>query len=107
VPGDSLVTSIEWTATGGSIALNGTYSSPTTGDFRVVGKRHGPHKTTGATAIVTVVPTQPSIIAVVVSPTSSSVVSGSQETLNAIGKLSDSTTVAIGVTWTATGGSID
>jgi hypothetical protein len=107
VPGDSLVTSIEWTATGGSIALNGTYSSPTTGDFRVVGKRHGPNKTTADTAIVTVVPTQPSIIGVVISPGSASVVAGAQQTFSAIGKLSDTTTVAIGVTWTATGGSID
>ncbi len=107
VPGDSLVTSIEWTASGGSIALDGTYSSPTTGDFRVVGKRHGPTKTTSDTATVTVVPTQPSVVAVIVSPGTASVTAGHQQTFNAIGELSDTTTVAIGVTWTATGGSID
>ncbi|HWW55127.1 MAG TPA: hypothetical protein VNY84_15225, partial [Acidimicrobiales bacterium] len=46
VAGDSLVTSIEWTATGGSIGLDGTYSAPSTGDYRVVGKRHTHTKTT-------------------------------------------------------------
>jgi hypothetical protein len=107
VPGDSLVTSIEWTATGGNISLNGTYSSASTGDFKIVGKRHGPNVTTSDTAIVTVVPPQPSITAVVISPGTASVAAGKQQTFNAIGTLSDSTTVAIGVTWTATGGSID
>ncbi len=107
VPGDSLVTSIEWTATGGNIGLDGTYSSPSTGDYRVVGKRHGPTRTTSDTAVVTVVPPQPSVAAVVVSPGTASVTAGRQQTFSAIGKLSDSSTVAIGVTWTATGGSID
>jgi hypothetical protein len=107
VPGDSLVTSIEWTASGGSIALDGTYSSPTTGDFRVVGKRHGPTRTTSDTAIVTVVPTQPSVTAVLLSPASSSVMATTQEAFAATGKLSDGSIVSIGVTWTATGGSID
>src|SRR5512146_725059 len=107
VPGDSLVTSIEWTATGGSIALDGTYSSPSTGDFKVVGKRHGPNRTTSDTAIVTVVQQQPSITAVVISPGTASVTAGQQQTFSASAKLSDSTTVALAVTWTATGGSID
>lgn len=107
VPGDSLVTSIEWTATGGNISLNGTYSSPSTGDFKVVGKRHGPNRTTSDTATVTVVPPQPSITAVVVSPSPAAVTAKTQQTFSAIGKLSDGSTVPIGVTWTATGGSID
>ena len=107
VPGDSLVTSIEWTATGGTIALNGTYSSPSTGDFKVVGKRHGPNRTTADTSTVTVVPPQPTITSVVVSPGSASVTTSTQQTFSAVGKLSDGSTVAIGVSWTATGGSID
>ena len=107
VPGDSLVTSIEWTATGGNISLNGTYSSASTGDFKVVGKRHGPTRTTSDTATVTVVAAQPSITAVVISPGTASVTAGQQQTFSAIGVFSDSTTVAIGVTWTATGGTID
>lgn len=107
VPGDSLVTSIEWTATGGSIGLDGTYSSPTTGDYRVVGKRHGPNRTTSDTATVTVVPPQPTISTVLVSPQPATVTATKQQTFSAVGKLSDGSTVAIGVTWSATGGSID
>ena len=107
VPGDSLVTSIEWTATGGNIGLDGTYSSSSTGDFKVVGKRHGPNRTTSDTATVIVVTAQPSITGVVISPGTASVTAGQQQTFSAIGTMSDSTTVAIGVTWTATGGSID
>jgi hypothetical protein len=104
VPGDSLVTSIEWTATGGSIGLDGTYSSPSTGDYNVVGKRHGPNRTTSDTANVIVVPPQPTVTIVVVSPQSAYVAAKTQQTFSAAGKLSDGSTVAIGVTWTATGG---
>jgi hypothetical protein len=107
VPGDSLVTSIEWTATGGSIGLDGTYSSPSTGDYKIVGKRHGPKRTTSDTAIVIVVPPQPTISGVAVAPASATVAAGKRQTFNAVGWLSDSTTAAIGVTWTATGGYID
>ena len=107
VPGDSIVTSIEWTATGGSIGLDGTYSSPSTGDFRIVGKRHGPRQTTSDTATVTVVPPQPTVTSIVVAPGTATVTAGKQQTFNAVGVLSDTTTVAIGVTWTATGGYID
>ena len=54
-PGNSLVTSIEWTATGGTIALNGTYSSPSPGALQVGAKRHDPNRTTADRATVTVV----------------------------------------------------
>lgn len=107
VPGDSLVTSIEWTATGGTIGLDGTYMSPSIGSYKVVGKRHGPNRTTSDTATVTVVPSQPSVTTVAVSPSSASVTAGGQQTFSAVGKLSDGSTVAIGVAWTATGGVID
>lgn len=107
VPGDSLVTSIEWTATGGSIGLDGTYSSPSTGDYKVVGKRHGPKRTTSDTAIVIVVPPQPTVTTVMVSPQPATVTAKTQQAFRVVGKLSDGSIVAIGVTWTATGGSID
>jgi hypothetical protein len=107
VPGDSLVTSIEWTATGGAIALDGTYSSPSTGDFKVVGNRPGPNRTTSDTSTVTVVPAQPTLATVVVSPEAATAAVSSRDTFGALGRLSDGSTVAIGVTWTATGGTID
>jgi hypothetical protein len=107
VPGDSLVTSIEWTATGGTIGLDGTYSSPATGEYKIVGKRHGPSRTTTDTAKVVVVPPQPTVAQVIVSPSSATVTGKTQQTFVATGKLSDGSTVAIGVSWTATGGSID
>jgi len=107
VAGDSLVTSIEWTATGGSIGLDGTYSAPSTGDYRVVGKRHTHTKTTTDSAIVVVVPPQPTLMGVVIAPGSATVAAGKQQTFNAVGRLTDSTSAAIGVIWTATGGYID
>jgi hypothetical protein len=39
--GSALVSSIEWTATGGVIGTDGTYSSSVTGEFKIRGKRKG------------------------------------------------------------------
>lgn len=104
---DSLVTSIEWTATGGTIGLDGTYSSPSTGDFKVVGKRPGSNWTLSDTANVTVVAPQPTLTTVIASPKPATATASSRETFGAVGRLSDGSAVPIGVTWAATGGTID
>jgi hypothetical protein len=101
------VTSIEWTASGGSIAGDGTYSSSTTGDFRVVGKRVGNPHNLPDTSAVKVVAVQTTLAGVVVSPSGASVIGGQQQQYTAAGLMSDGSTVAIGVTWSATGGTID
>lgn len=104
---DSLVTSVEWTATGGTIQSDGLYSSGTPGQFRVIGKKRGHTKQVGDTANIIVVPPQPNVVAVVASPSPATVPTGGQQAFTAVGKLSDGSTVAIGVEWTATGGTID
>jgi hypothetical protein len=101
------VTSIEWTASGGSVGADGTYSSTGIGDFRVVGKRTGNPHNLSDTSLVTVVAVQPTLASVVVSPAAASVIGGQQQQYAAAGKMSDGSTVAIGVTWSTTGGTID
>jgi hypothetical protein len=107
LPGSGVVTSVEWTATGGTIAPNGAYSSSSTGAFKVIGRRKGNPKNPPDTSTVTVVPPQPTLAAVVVSPSSANLIAGQTQQFTASGKLSDGSSVAIGVTWTTTGGTID
>jgi hypothetical protein len=105
--GSALVSSIEWTATGGVIGTDGTYSSSVTGEFKVRGKRKGNPRSVPDTSVVIVVPPQPTLESIEISPGSASVGAGGQRTFVATGRLSDGSTVPIGVTWSATGGSID
>ena len=103
--GDSMAVSIEWTATGGSISPDGDYSASTAGNYRVIGKGKGHNKSD--TSIVVVVPSQPTLVKISVSPDPATVAEGSNVTFSARGTLSDGSTSAIGVVWTATGGTID
>ena len=41
VPGSAELTAIEWTATGGSIGTDGSYTSGGEGEFKVIGKKKG------------------------------------------------------------------
>jgi hypothetical protein len=108
IPGSAEVTSIEWTTTGGSVGVDGAYSSGGLGEFKVIGKRKGwANKPPEDTATVIVVPPQPTVIGLEVLPTDSSVSAGSLVQFEAMGFLSDSSRVAVGVNWTATGGVID
>jgi len=106
-PGSSQVSSIEWTATGGTIGTDGSYTPTSTGSFRVVGKRKGNPKNPADTSIVTVVPPQPSLIGIEISPSAATVGAGMQQQFSVVGLQGDSTQVPVGVTWSATGGSID
>lgn len=107
---DSQVTSIEWTATGGSISSSGLFSSTdVTGEYRVVGKRRGVKgkPPVSDTAVIIIVPPQPDLVGITLTPATVSLPSGTQQTFKATGRLSDGSSVDIGVNWSATGGSID
>src|SRR6476661_417586 len=104
-PGSSQVTSIEWTATGGTIASDGSYTPSSTGTFRVIGKRMGNPKNPADTATVDVVPPQPTLVGVLITPATATVGGGMQQQFSAVGLQSDNTQVPIGATWSATGGS--
>lgn len=103
--GDSMAIAIEWTATGGTITVNGVFSASATGSFRVIGKGKGGTK--ADTSTVTVVSPQPTLTAIVVTPTADTLAEGASVTFTASGKLSDGSSAPIGVVWSATGGTID
>src|SRR5690242_4421200 len=102
-PGSSQVTSVEWTATGGTIAGDGSYTPNATGTFRVIGKRKGNPNNQPDTATVNVVPPQATLVGVRITPETASVAGGMQQQFSAVGVESDSTQVPIGVTWTEIG----
>jgi hypothetical protein len=105
--GDSLTTSLEWTASGGTINADGIFSASSAGTYKVIGRGRGKNKPPADTGVVIVVPPQPSLSKVVITPDSATVQAGKITTFSASGRLSDGSTVAIGVNWTATGGTID
>jgi hypothetical protein len=107
IPGSAEVTSIEWTTTGGTISANGSFSSTQQGDFKVVGRRKGNPHNKPDTSTVIVVPSQPTLDYLILTPTSATVGLGLQQLFTVAGHLSDGTLVSVGVTWTATGGTID
>src|SRR5690349_154991 len=80
---DSQLTSIEWTASGGSIGADGVFLAPSNaGEFRVVGRKRGQ---TGKvppsdSAVVVIVPPQPDLASINVSPSPASVPSRAQLT---------------------------
>src|SRR5262245_46731299 len=107
IPGSSEVTSIEWTATGGSISSSGSFSATQVGDYKVVGRRKANPPHPPDTSTVVVVPPQPTLDHLIVTPASTTVGMGLQQLFTAAGVLSDGTMVSVGVTWNATGGTID
>jgi Bacterial Ig-like domain (group 2) len=107
IPGSGEVTSIEWTTTGGSITSQGSFSSAQDGEFKVVGRRKGNPHNRPDTSTVIVVPPQPQLEGLLVTPRSATVGMGLQQQFTAVGRLTDGTLVSVGVTWTATGGTID
>jgi hypothetical protein len=96
---------LTWHASGGSIDDSGIFTAAETGIYKVIGKGRGRQKSD--TSIVVVVPPQPNIVAVSVSPDTTTLGLGGSHGFAAVGVLSDGTTVAVGVNWRATGGSVD
>jgi hypothetical protein len=108
LPGSSEITAIEWTATGGSIGTDGSYTPGPVGEFKVIGKKKGwANRPPSDTASVIVVPPQPEVIAVYATPEDASVPGYGRVQFEALGQLSDGTAAPVGVSWSATGGSID
>lgn len=94
---------LRWEATGGTITPDGTYSASRTGTYKVIGRSrlHRPD-----TSVVIVVPRQPRVERVRVTPRTPELYSGRKRTFTAVGKLRDGTSTAIRVNWSATGGTI-
>lgn len=86
----------------GSVSASGLYTAGTTpGNYSVTATQ----SSVSGSSTVTVNPL-PTLTAIVVSPSSASLVPGQTQQFSAAGKLSDGTTTSVTVSWTATGGTI-
>jgi len=94
---------MRWEATGGTITPDGTFSARRPGTYQVIGRSriHRPD-----TSVVVVVPRQPKVERVRVTPRTPEIVLGRKRTFTAVGRLPDGTHTAIRVNWSATGGTI-
>jgi hypothetical protein len=94
---------MRWEATGGTITTDGTFSARRPGTYKVIGRSriHRPD-----TSVVVVVPRQPKVERLLVTPRTPEVVMGRKRTFTAVGRLHDGTNTAIRVNWSATGGTI-
>src|SRR6476620_1108455 len=103
--GREISTPLTWKASGGSITADGVFSASTPGTYKVVGRGRGHQKPD--TSTVTVVPRPSDVIAIQISPDPASLETGASHTFTATALLVGGSSAPIGVTWDATGGSID
>ena len=106
--GDSLAVSgnqVDWDATGGSITSSGLYTAGGTGgSFQVIAADES--GTLADTSVVTVTSGPPTLVAVVLTPSVVTLLPAATRQFSAVGRLSDNSTTAITVSYSATGGSI-
>jgi hypothetical protein len=98
---------LTWHSSGGSIDDDGVFSASVPGVYKVVGRGRGRGHQNPDTSVVVVVPPQVNLAAIAVAPDTATVAAGASHGFTATGLRSDGALVAIGVTWRATGGSID
>ena len=103
--GTTLVPSVSWSATGGTITQSGIYTAGTTaGNFRVVAVQQGGSLADTSAVTVTVAP--PVLQAVILTPPSASLSPGGTQQFSVAGQWSDGSSAAPAVTYSATGGTI-
>jgi hypothetical protein len=103
--GDSVAVSMTYTATGGTISASGLYTAdPRIGTYEVIARQAG--GTLRDTAIVTITRSIPTLSKVVLVPSSATVEVGNTLQLAAYGTMSSGDSVEVGVTYSATGGTI-
>jgi hypothetical protein len=97
---------VTWSATGGTVDATGLYVAPSvSGTYQLVAAQQGGTLRDTAQIIVTVPP--PSLVAVILTPASVTLLAGRTQQFSAVGQLSDGSSVATAVTWTATGGTVN
>ena len=101
--GDLISMPVAWGATGGTISTDGVFSSAASGSFKVVGRGKGWKDT----SVVIVVPPASDLVRLAVTPDSVTLSAGAKKTFSVTGYQSDGTSVTVGVTWSATGGTVD
>ena len=95
-----------WSASGGTISPDGTFSASSSGTYKVARRGRGGGKKSDTTTVV-VIDTVPNIVAVEVSPDSAYLQPSQNRTFAALGDLSDGSTAPVGIVWSAAGGTID
>jgi hypothetical protein len=105
--GDSVYAPITWRTTGGSILPDGRFSSPTVGTFMVTGRARDGGEERIDTSIVEVVRRQIQLASITIAPGSATLAPGVTQHFAVTGRMNDGRAVPVGVTWTATGGTID
>src|SRR5689334_17294518 len=98
-------TQLSWKSTGGSITSDGVFSAATAGIYKVVGHGRGHNKPDTSTVVV--VPPPTNVTGLEITPDPAWVEAGATRTFTAAALQSDGSTAPVGVTWEATGGSID
>lgn len=96
---------VEWTASGGSITVDGLFSAQLPGEYQVVGRRRRGKKSD--TTTVEVGDTVPKVVALVLTPDTVVVQPVEARQFVAKGVLGDGSAVPIGTVWSADGGTID
>ncbi|HET9709638.1 MAG TPA: hypothetical protein VFP39_15170, partial [Gemmatimonadales bacterium] len=104
--GDSMGVSVDFSATGGDVTSTGLFTAGVVaGSFDVVATEHG--GTLADTATVTVTVAGPPVLAaVILTPSSATVVAGKTQKFAAYGRMSNGDSAAIPVKYSATGGAI-
>jgi hypothetical protein len=103
--GDSSGVNVTWSASGGTITSRGAFTAAAAGTYKVYARSRTNRIADSAIAVV--VPHPASLSRVILTPDTATVLPSATRSFSAIGKQSDSSTVPVGTTWTATGGSID
>jgi hypothetical protein len=104
--GDSMGVSVDFSATGGAVTSTGLFTAGVlAGSFDVVATEHG--GTLADTATVTVTVAGPPVLAaVILTPSSATVVAGKTQNFAAYGRMSNGDSAGIPVKYSASGGSI-
>jgi hypothetical protein len=110
---------VEWTVVGGGglIAPDGSFTATQPGVYTIIGKKgngngnNGQGKGNGGpntdTSTVVVVPPPSTLVSVEMTPETAALQAGEHLQFDAVGRDGSGATVAIGVEWSATGGTID
>jgi len=104
--GDSVGVAVDFTAAGGDITSTGLFTAgPVAGSYDVVATEHG--GSLADTATVTVTVSGPPVLAqIILSPSTAVLAVGGTQQFAAFGRMSTGDSVAVGVTYAATGGTI-
>jgi hypothetical protein len=94
---------LKWESTGGSITPDGVFMASRPGTYRIIGRSryHRPD-----TSLIVVVPKQPKVERVRVTPRRIELAHRTKRAFTAVGRLKDGSHTAIRVNWSATGGAI-